>query len=72
MFSKGPYQSIGIVTRKVTRTLNYYGRHFVFELGKDTLLSAYSAHVIKCVFTELWFSEKRLPSWKTVFVKKDR
>ena len=34
MFSMGPYQSIGTVTRKDTRKLNYYGHYFVFEMNK--------------------------------------
>ena len=34
MFSKGSCQNIGSVTRKDTQKLNYYGRHFVFEMGK--------------------------------------
>ena len=33
MFSKGTCQSIGTVTRKDTRKLDYNGRHFVFEMG---------------------------------------
>ena len=49
-----------------------YLRHPVVLPEEDRF--AHAEYRVKYLypFIELWFSEKRLPSWKTVFVKRDR
>ena len=51
-------------------------KHLLFTKRKchkfSWLFTASRCSLHRSLFIELWFSKKRLPSWKTVFVKRDR